>query len=191
MKKRILYIAVIVIVLSLMTGGTLAYYNATDTVRNVITSGKVDVSLIEQQLVDGVLQPYPSDPIKIMPGRTVSKIISVESTEQPAWIRASYKLTVYDANGVKMDISDEELATVIIIEPDASAWTYHEGWWYYNEAVDGGDTTTPLFESVEFSATKMGNQYQRCTMTIDVIAQGVQQANNGESALDAMGWPES
>ena len=55
MKKKIFYIAIIAICLSIITGGTLAYYTATDTARNVITSGGVDVKVAEYQLVDGVM----------------------------------------------------------------------------------------------------------------------------------------
>lgn len=191
MKKKIFYIAAIVICLAILSGGTLAYYNASDTARNVITSGKVDLVLLNQQRVGDQLNPYPTQPISIMPGRTVSKIISVRNDAQPAWIRVSYTVTVYDANGNKMEIPAEELASVIIIEPDSTNWLYHDGWWYYSAPLAVGEITSPLFEEVRFSATNMGNQYQRCTMLVDVTAQGVQQANNGETAMEAMGWPES
>ena len=35
----------------------------------------------------------------------------------------------------------------------------------------------------------MGNEYQNSTAAIDVKADAVQTANNGETALDAVGWP--
>ena len=189
MKKKFFYIAVIVICLSLITGGTYAYFTTSDTARNVITSGGVEVQVVEQQLVNGALQPYPSQPIKIMPATTVSKIVSVQSTEQAAWVRMNYTLTVYDADGKKMDISADELAKVIVITPDATNWTQKDGWWYYNTAVKGGETTKPLFEEVAFSGPHMDNKYQLCTVVIDVTAQAVQQANNGATVLEAAGWP--
>ena len=55
MKKKILYIAAIVICLSIMTGSTLAYYTKTDTARNVITSDGLSVELLQQKLVNGEL----------------------------------------------------------------------------------------------------------------------------------------
>ena len=189
MKKRILYIAAIIICLSLITGGTYAYYTTSDTARNVITSGGVEVAVVEQQLVNGTLQPYPSQPIPVMPATTVSKIVSVQSTEQAAWVRMNYTLTVYDADGKKMDIPADELAKVIVITPDATNWTLKDGWWYYNTAVKGGETTKPLFEKVEFSGPHMDNKYQLCTVVIDVTAQAVQQANNGATVWEALGWP--
>ena len=189
MKKKVLYIAIVVICLALITGGTYAYFTTSDTARNVITSGGIEVKVVEQQLVNGTLQPYPSQPIPVMPATTVSKIVSVQSTKQAAWVRMNYTLTVYDADGKKMDIPADELAKVIVIASDTANWTLKDGWWYYNTAVKGGETTKPLFEEVEFSGPHMDNKYQLCTVVIDVTAQAVQQANNGVTVWEALGWP--
>jgi len=35
----------------------------------------------------------------------------------------------------------------------------------------------------------MGNEYQNCTVSVDVSAQAVQVANNGADVLEAKGWP--
>ena len=126
-----------------------------------------------------------------MPSTTVSKIVSVQSTKQPAWIRMRYTLTVYDAEGRKVDIPAAELNNAVIIRTDSTNWTQKDGWWYYNSAIGSGETTNPLFREVEFSGPHMDNKYQRCTMVIDVITQAVQQANNGNSVLEALGWPEA
>lgn len=190
MKKKILYITAIVICLSLITGGTYAYFTTSDTARNVITSGGVEITVVEQQLVNGTLQPYPSQPIPVMPATTVSKIVSVRSTEQAAWVRMSYTLTVYDADGKEMDIPADELSKVIVITPDTTHWIQKDGWWYYNTAIKSGKTTKPLFEEVVFSGPYMDNKYQLCTVVIDVTAQAVQQANNGTTVWNALGWPE-
>ena len=191
MKKKILYIAAILICLSIITSGTIAYYTTADTARNVITSGGVEVKVVEQQLVNGSLQPYPSQPIPVMPATTVSKIVSVQSTQQPAWVRMNYSLTVYDSNSEKMEIPTEELNRVIVIETDDNNWTQKDGWWYYNTAIKSGETTKPLFEEVVFSGPYMDNKYQNCTVVIDVTAQAVQQANNGDTVWDALGWSEN
>ena len=37
----------------------------------------------------------------------------------------------------------------------------------------------------------MGNEYQNAEATVDVTAQAVQTANNGDSALTAKGWPKA
>jgi len=191
MKKKILYSAVIIICLSIITGGTLAYYTTSDTVRNVISSGGIEVKVVEQQLVEGTLRPYPNTPIRVMPATTVSKIVSVQSTEQAAWVRMNYALTVYDADGKKMDIPADELEKVIVIEPDTAGWMQKDGWWYYQTAIGSGETTSPLFDEVRFSGPEMGNEYQNCTVVIDVTTQAVQKANNGDTVMAALGWPEA
>lgn len=191
MKMKILCMVAIIICLSIITGSTLAYFTAEDTTRNEITAGGVRVNVIEQRLVDGALQAYPSQPVQIMPGTTVSKIVSVQSTEQPAWVRVGYTLAIYDMKGTLMEIPSAELARLITIEPDRSNWTMKDGWWYYNAAVKTGETTKPLFDAVSFSGPDMGNEYQSCTVEIIVTAQATQVANNGTSAMDALGWPEA
>ena len=191
MKKKLLYIAAILICLSIITGGSYAYYTATGTVRNVIAFGDIDVTVVEQQMVGGALQPYPSQPIKVMPATKVSKIVSVHNQEQAAWTRVKYTLTVLDSAGKALDISADELERTISIIPDTGNWTWKDGWWYYNTAIKSGETSNPLFEEVVFSGANMDNKYQNCTVVVDVTAQAVQQANNGESVWEAIGWPEN
>ena len=190
MKKKIIYIAILLICLSLITGGTYAYYTAEATARNVITTGGISVRVVEQEMVNGVLQPYPSQPIKIMPATKVSKIVSVQSEAQAAWIRMNFTLTVYDPQGEVMDIPAEELNSAILIQTDSENWTLKDSWWYYDTAIQGGHVTSPLFREVVFSGTHMDNKYQGCTLEILVNVQGVQQANNGTSVTEALGWPE-
>lgn len=189
MKKKILLLAAIVVCLSLITGGTLAYYTGSDTARNVITSAGVEVKVVEQQLVEGVLQPYPSEPIPVMPATTVSKIVSAQSAQEAAWIRMNYTLTVYDRDDEEMDIPAKELEKVIGIAPDTANWTEKDGWWYCSSPAGAGEMTKPLFEEVAFSGPDMDNKYQGCTVVIDVTAQAVQKANNGATVMEAVGWP--
>lgn len=190
MKKRVFALAVVAICLSVLASASLAYFTDANIARNVITSGNIDIYIVEQQMEDGVLKPYENPAIPVMPGTTVSKIVSVENAGLPAWIRTCYTVTVYDAEKKKIELSAEQLKKMIMISPDTSFWTYKDGWWYHNTSLESGEMTKPLFEKVEFSGPDMDNKYQHCTVIIDVIAQGVQRANNGFAVLEAMGWPE-
>lgn len=190
MKKKLLYLAAVLICLSLMTGGTLAYFTAEDTARNVITTGGVQVTVVEQQLVNGQLMPYPDGPVCVMPGARVSKIVSVRNAQEDAWVRMNYEIIVYDAQGERMQIPQETLKTVIRIDHDETNWTLVGDWWYYNSALEEGQITEPLFQSVDFSGPDMGNEYQNATVEILVTAQAVQLANNGSTPAQAAGWPE-
>ena len=189
MKKRILAISVVMICLSILASVTLAYYTDSAIARNVITSGGIDIEVVEQQKVGNTLEPWVDPEIPVMPSQTVSKIVSVENKQQTAWIRASYTLTVFDADKKMMDIPEDELEQVIIITPDSTNWTEKDGWWYCNKAAGTGEVTVPLFKEVTFSGPNMDNKYQGCTVVIEVEAQAVQKANNKENVLEAAGWP--
>lgn len=189
MKKKILYIALIVICVSLLAGTSLAYFSTSATAGNIITTGGVEVQVLEQQLVNGSLQSYPTERIPVMPGVEVSKIVSAQCIEQAAWLRMGYTVTVYDSEGEVVDIPADELAAAVIIEPDSENWSFKDGWWYCSEAVKPGQASPALFEKVSFSGPNMDNKFQGCTVTVKVTAQAVQQINNGSAVMEAQGWP--
>lgn len=193
MKKKILSVAAIAICLAVLASGTLAYFTAEDQVHNVITSSAVDIAIEEwQDEVGGT--PYPDEPIKVMPGTTVSKIVTVKNIEAKSYIRANFEIIITDANGNVMDIPPETLASIVTVAVNGEHWqqkTDELNWWYYTDAVATGVATEPLFTEVVFDGPNMTNEYQNCTVEINVYAQAVQTANNGDSALEAAGWPEN
>lgn len=193
MKKRVTVIAAIVICLSLLAAGTIAYFTDEAVVHNVITTSGVDIEIQEwQEGEDGTLKPYPKDPIEgIMPSDEVSKIVTVYNDEAAAYVRARYEIVVKDADEKVMEVPAEELARVITIVSTGDAWQSKDpsdGWMYYTQALDTDTATEPLFTDVRFSGVDMGNEYQNCTFEVIVYAQGVQAANNGATALEAAGW---
>lgn len=191
MKKKILAVALIVICVSIIASGTLAYFTTEDKAQNVFTSGGVDITVEEWQIVDGEPQPYPEEtPIKIMPGDVVSKQPTVVSADDDTYVRASVVITVLDAEGNDMELTADEIAAIISLDYDTENWLVKDpadGYYYYKDAIGGGTATEALFTEVTF-ATTMDNEYQHCTVKIDVNAQGVQAANNGTNVLDAQGW---
>lgn len=190
MKKKIFALAVIVIYLCIAAFGTAAFYTVDGTAHNIITSGGVDIALEEWHMTEEGLVEYPNEPIDIMPGVKVSKIVKVKGLDEPAWLRVRYDYTVLAHDGKDITDAREVLDEIILIEPDAEHWTYRDGWWYYNESVENGEITEPVFTEVEFSAEKLGNKYERASLIVTVTASAVQVANNGDNALDAAGWAE-
>ena len=190
MKKKLLYIAAIIICLSIISGGTFAYFTADEIAHNVITTNQVEVEIITQQKQDGSIENGDNAPIMIMPSKTVSKIVSVKGIEADSWVRINYEIVIYNSEGNEKTISNQELEKIIRIEPDDKNWIEKNGWWYYKSALGAGETAMPLFETISFSGPDMGNEYQNCTIEIDITAQGVQKANNGNSVMEAAGWPE-
>ena len=68
MKRRLLLAAVIAICLSMAAYGTLAFFTAEDTAHNVITSGGVDIDLLEWADEEKTV-PFPEEGAGgVMPG---------------------------------------------------------------------------------------------------------------------------
>lgn len=194
MKKKILTAALALICMAVVGYGTYAWLTVRGTTRNVITTGGIDITILEQQLSDGKLIPYPSSPVSIMPGSSVSKIVSVRNDEKTAYIRMKYDLIFLDADGNKMDIDPETASSLITVSGTSTSWIEHEGWWYYNTAIDVGQVSEPFFETVSFSAEDMNNIFQNSTIKIVIYAHAVQTANNPAPNGDVTaikGWPKN
>lgn len=184
MKKKLVAIAVIVICLAILATGTLAYYTAEDTARNVITTGHIAIELVEKHIDDnGAEVDFPTDGIAdVMPGSSVSKIVSVKNTGEEAWIRVKVEKKITAADGSDMNTD------VITFQVDETKWLLKDGYYHYMLPVATDASTDILFDEVEFAATA-GNEYQDCKVEIFVSAQAVQTANNGTAVEEAAGWP--
>ena len=186
MKKwKIVALCTVLACLSIVASGTLAYFTAQETAHNVITSGGVDIALIEKADTGNGLADFENVD-GVMPGAELSKIVTVENTgASDAWVRVSVTKSITLASGVQgtPDLS------LVVLDINNKDWTEQGGFYYYNSALKPGETTKPLFETVTF-APEMGNEYQGSEANIDVKADAVQVANNGKTVLDALGWPD-
>ena len=204
MKKKIALLALMAIFAAIAASSTIAYFTSETTAHNVITSGGIDIEIVEtMKLADGTVVDFPSEEFKeenkdnpenipelppVMPGTSMSKIVKVKNIQEQSWIRA----------WVNIGISDETNQKNLLLQVpgadgnpvDVVSFELGEGWvqgedyyYYYTEPVDtwveGEEVgfTTPLFEKVDF-AKEMGNEYQNCKVIIDVEAEAIQTANN-------------
>ena len=182
MKRKLLILSVLVICVATLAAGTLAYFTSEGTAHNVITTGGVDITL-QEWADEGKTKPF-EDLTGIMPGMTVTKIAEIKNTgASEAWVRVKVEKNIRLAGEGEVNPDLVELAL------DTANWTEKDGYYYYNKALKPGEVTAPVFSAVTFNAS-MGNEYQNATATVDVYAQAVQTANNGETALNAQGWPK-
>lgn len=191
MKKKLVLAAALAICFAIAVSGTLAYFTAEDTAHNVITSGGVNIEVVEKtQSEDGVLVDFPKEGVKgVMPGADVSKIVSVKNTgESEAWIRVRVEAAIKAADERALPLEIEGVGPVMTYTTADGWYLGEDGCYYYEKPVAAGEATGILFRTVSF-APQMGNEYQNCTANILISAQAVQTAHNGETVLEAQGWP--
>lgn len=192
MKKRILIIALLVICMVSFGAGTLAYFAASSRAHNIITTGSVDITVEEWQQTDVGLVPYPKNPISVMPGKKVSKIVKIRNESAESYIRARVEVVFMNAEGKRSVMSAEEMTGLLHLDMNTDMWQQKADdrqWWYYAAAVSENAVTEPLFCDVVFDGEGMDNTFQNGTIEIHVAAQAVQTANNAATALTALGWP--
>lgn len=204
MKKKLLVLAAAALSLTGAVSGTLAYFTDAGTAHNIITTGGVGIEIVEYSDGNKITGTMPESFNNVMPGTNVSKVVTVANTKDEAvWIRVKLE-TVIDKDG-RRETTDDELSltttkdgtSVDVVQymmvgendtlvkmTDSTEWKGHwfaEGGYYYHTEpvapVDEGGTTTELFEKVYF-APEMGNEYQNCTIFIDINAEAIQAKNN-------------
>ncbi len=187
-KRKILLISIFTIILAIAAMGSSAFFNAEDTAHNVITSGSVNIAVVETMLDGTELKAFPEEGITgVMPGSTVSKIVSIRNTgRSDAWIRVRVSIEMKDGEGQPLDTG------VVGFTVEGPWFDGGDGYYYYGEAVPAEKETQVLFREVRFDPD-MGNEYQNCTAYIKIEAEAVQTANNpipdGGTVRDVAGWP--
>ena len=195
MKRKIFVLVIVVICLEIAVSGTIAYFTSDDTAHNIITSGGVEIKVVEKTLGKGnVLVDFPKDGIKgVMPGKTVSKIVQVKNTgNNEAWIRINVESTITNPAGESLPLTIGENKKVIEYSILDGWVDGGDGYYYFQSPVEPEQLTEELFKEVKFNLN-MGNEYQNCAANIIINAQAVQTANNpipeGGSVIDIRGWP--
>lgn len=181
MKRKILVICLVALLIALASAGTYSNSVYTQKATNVITSGSIDF-MIHEFTAAG--ENYPSEPVVIMPGDVVSKRVMVENSgNNAAFLRV--KLTP--------GVNDEKLSAADCIQMDINHtnWTYQDGYYYYNQILQPGETTPALLTQVTFVGDKITNEYLGKMFSLDVAVQAVQSEHNGTDPLKAQGWPET
>lgn len=185
MNKKPIVLALSIICILVLAGGSIAYFTATGSARNAVTTSTLDVELIVQEEIDGI-KNVVSGNVSIMPGEAKSRIATVKNTgKEPAWIRL--KVDYVSGDDV---VPAMETSVVEINDINEADWDYRDGFWYYREELKAGETTPPVFTEIA-AGTDIGNDLANSEMTLQFEAQGTQSKNNGTSSVEAKGWPES
>ena len=182
-KAKCAVAALVAIVLTFLSQGTLSYYSVIGTATNVVTSG--DIRFIIHEKTDQGTD-FPAEGVYIVPGDIVSKQVTIESDcDHPFYLRVK---VVYGVDS--KELSAEDCFKLNINE---EFWEQHDGWYYYKGIVNPGETTPNVFSHVEIVGAKVDNRYIGKTLQLTVVAQAVQSENNpidGDDTFTASGWPK-
>ncbi|MCR5010097.1 MAG: SipW-dependent-type signal peptide-containing protein [Clostridia bacterium] len=183
-KRRILILAIVVMLAAILATGTAAYFTAEDKAHTVVASGNVKIAVNEWADLEKTKEFEAGSTKKIIPGQEVVKVVEVENIgSSEAWVRVKADVAI------QMKDDSAKLDTGLIhLDIDTENWTEKDGWYYYKTALKAGETCKPLFTKVSFDSG-IDSAYSGCTMTVSIQAHAVQTANNGASVLEAKGWP--
>lgn len=187
LKKKFFVFAIIAIMISLLCQMTYAYYTTTAVAANEISTGGVQIELLEKT-ADG--KDF-ADVEGVMPGAVISKIVTVSNKQDDVFVRVTVDVSVLDQDGKELTITDAQLSDMLFIDYNTKNWTQKDGVWYYNGILSGGKMTEPLFTEVFFDPDGLSNEYQSVSISMGIQAQATQSANNGTDPLTAAGWPEA
>lgn len=182
-KQKLILAAVLVICMAIFATGTLAFFTAEETAKNVITTGVLSMDLVEETTGG---EPWPEGGVSgVMPGMEVDKVpYVVNDGGVEFYARMAVAVKVTGADGKELS------AEYVSLNIDTANWTEKDGFYYYNGTVAAGAKSAPLFTKVIFDK-EMPNEYMNARVEVDVYASVVQSKNNGDSALTAAGWKES
>lgn len=192
MKRKIIACTLIVIVISIVAFGTQAYFTYEDTARNVITTGSVGIAIDEKTYDENKVEiDFPKDGVETQPGNEIAKIVKVVNDgKSDAWLRIGLEFIAKDGDGKELPTTLPDSSKLFEFET-LSDWILHtDGYYYYKNPVKPEEMSTALFEKVRIN-DKLSNEYNTAKLTLRVNAQAVQTANNGNSVLEAAGWPEN
>lgn len=188
MKKwKVLAVALQVCCLAILTVGTLAYFTAEERAHNVITTGGIQIELLEttdQKDANG--NPVPFENVDgVVPGDSISKIVQVKNTgANPAYVRVRVDKSIQ----LSEDVDGTADTALIGLDYNTADWAEKDGYYYYKTPLAPNAVSNPLFEHVSFSGS-MDNLYKESTVNVDVCVFAVQSENNGTDVLQAKGWP--
>ena len=182
-KLKIFVASLVAAMMAFVGTSSLAYYSTVGKATNVVTSGNIQF-IIHETTEQG--KEFPKEGVYVIPGDVVSKKVSVESDcEHPFYLRVKM---VYGVNSTELSAED-----CFKLNINEEYWELHDGWYYYKDIVNPGDTTPNVFSHVEIVGSKVDNSYIGKTLTLTVKAQAVQSENNpitGGNTYTASGWPK-
>lgn len=194
--KSLIYVNLFtLVIIAIFSAQTYAYFSqSVMNPINKIDTGRFDMEIIELDNNDNG-QDFDVSPIKMLPATSVSKKVSVKNTGTlPMYVRIKIEKSINKPENempsgwkelIDCNFKVDDIATPDVTE---GLWVYHDGYYYYSTSLDAGITTSPLFDTVYFSAD-MGNQFENSEVSFKIVCQSTQTNGNSDDPITAGGWP--
>jgi len=194
MSKKIIAISAAIALAALaIVGGTLAWFTASDTATNVLTTGNITMTLTETDATGASAEGLTIN--GIMPGDTIHKdptITNTSASGEAAYVRAKFAVTGDAGNA--QGASAATVAASIDAKISTTDWLKGTDGWYYYKGTLAKNAAVKLFNEITFAGVTYGNDYQNAKFTVVITAQATQVKNQVVAAYDftsmsALGWP--
>lgn len=176
-------------------GVTLAFMTTTVDADNVISFGNVSVRVLESEMTEHGERDVPNGHRDhAQNGGTASRIVRFQNAgSAPCYVRA--RVTTEVDGGIDGADGDDVAMPEINVGDGSDGWVEgDDGWFYYLPSLDGaddgfGETSEPIMDELAFSDdTSAIVDDGEIRMCIEV--QAVQSDNNGDTSVEAIGWPD-
>lgn len=176
MKKKLgLITATVALGALLAVGGTLAWFTDTETATNVVTTGNVNVSILENgTTMDDAGIEFPANQV---PGASLEKVVTVKNTgANPAYVRAT--INILDEKGEAIIGRDFTTIRETLQFPENSLWEQYDGKFYYLDEVVTGDAgvTGALISEIKIPTTWNNSMVNR-EFKIEIFVEAIQSEN--------------
>ena len=171
MKKKIITLLALVLLLTLVITGTVAFLaTGTNSIVNTFTPSHVTTQVVET-----------------LDGNTKSDVMIKNTGDTSAYIRATYVVNWVDANGNIYAAQPEagtDYTILLNVGFESAPWTLgdDDGYYYCNTAIEPGNETPVLINSIAPVADKAPTGY---TLQVTIIAEGIQSTGMGASDAQA------
>ena len=185
MKRQVMVITLAVVCIALaVTGGTLAYFSTQARVTNAVTTGKIDIDLVEKFDPNEAKNLAPTNPDN---PKKITKEVHIQNQGNDAFVRVSIEKSwgALDEKGIWT--KEESLVTdnIGLYFKPGTAWQEIDGDYYIRmDGAHGGvpSRTDLLLESFAFLAGENDKLYEEKEAHIDVYAEAIQTTNQAMEA---------
>lgn len=177
MKKRTLILVLSIAIIAVATlGATLAYFTDKEEDTNTFTIGNVNIELTEPSWVEDVSDVYP--------GQVLDKDPTVKNIgNNPCLVRVKVEWPLLP---VPTDVPADDVV-VDYSGPLGTGWKYSDGYYYYLEILENGDSTSKLFTQVVIpTALENGNGTTNYNIKVTAYAVQAQGISNYDDLLDGI-----